>query len=114
MCWLPLRPLGPWACRETQSAPAWNRSPADMSKVPGRFNLLEINGATVIVDYGHNTSALEALIEAVELFPNHRRIAVYSAAGDRRDSDMIRQGEMLGDAFDQRDPLRGSLPARPG
>ena len=51
---------------------------ADMSKVPGRFNLLEINGATVIVDYGHNTSALEVLIEAVELFPNHRRIAVYS------------------------------------
>jgi cyanophycin synthetase len=74
---------------------------ADMSKVPGRFNLLEINGATVIVDYGHNTSALEALIEAVELFPSHRRVSVYSAAGDRRDSDMIRQGELLGDTFDQ-------------
>jgi cyanophycin synthetase len=26
---------------------------------------------------------------------------VYSAAGDRRDCDMIRQGELLGDAFDR-------------
>ena len=73
----------------------------DMDKVPGRFNLLEIGGATVIVDYGHNTSALQALIEAIEQFPHHHRTAVYTAAGDRRDCDMIRQGEMLGDAFDR-------------
>ncbi|MBI3836643.1 MAG: cyanophycin synthetase [Planctomycetia bacterium] len=74
---------------------------ADLEKVPGRFNLLEVGGATVIVDYGHNTSALTALIEAIEQFPQERRTIVYSAAGDRRDCDMIRQGELLGDAFDR-------------
>jgi len=74
---------------------------ADSSKVPGRFNLLEVAGATVIVDYGHNISALSALIEAIEQFPQARRTIVYSAAGDRRDCDMIRQGELLGDAFDR-------------
>ncbi len=74
---------------------------ADLEKVPGRFNLLEIGGATVIVDYGHNVSALSALIEAIEQFPQERRTVVYSAAGDRRDCDMIRQGELLGDAFDR-------------
>jgi cyanophycin synthetase len=73
---------------------------ADMDQVPGRFNLLEVHGATVIVDYGHNPSALEAMIEAIELFPASRRLAVYTAAGDRRDCDMTRQGEQLGDAFD--------------
>jgi cyanophycin synthetase len=73
---------------------------ADMEKVPGRFNLLEVHNATVIVDYGHNPSALEAMIDAIELFPASRRLAVYTAAGDRRDCDMIRQGEQLGDAFD--------------
>ena len=26
---------------------------------------------------------------------------VYSAAGDRRDDDIVRQGELLGDAFDR-------------
>jgi cyanophycin synthetase len=74
---------------------------ADMEKVPGRFNLLEIHGATVIVDYGHNPSALEAMIDAIELFPASRRLAVYTAAGDRRDCDMVRQGQQLGNAFDR-------------
>jgi len=74
---------------------------ADLDKVPGRFNLLEIGGATVIIDYGHNVSSLSAVIDAIEQFPHERRTVVYSAAGDRRDCDMIRQGELLGDAFDR-------------
>jgi cyanophycin synthetase len=67
---------------------------------PGRFNLLEVSGATVVVDYGHNPSALSAILEAFKNFPEGRRRAVYSSAGDRRDCDMIRQGQILGDAFD--------------
>jgi cyanophycin synthetase len=74
---------------------------ADLEKVPGRFNLLEVAGTTVVVDYGHNVSALQALIGAIEQFPHERRTIVYSAAGDRRDCDMVRQGELLGDAFDR-------------
>ncbi len=74
---------------------------ADMEKVPGRFNLLEIHGATVIVDYGHNAHALAALVEAVGQFPNAHRTCVYSTAGDRRDCDLRRQGELLGEAFDR-------------
>jgi hypothetical protein len=61
----------------------------------------DINGATVIVDYGHNTDALAALIQAMERFPHQRRTCVYTTAGDRRDCDMIRQGELLGAAFDR-------------
>ena len=71
------------------------------STCPGRFNLLEVGGATVIVDYGHNASSLIAVIEAMEQFPHERRTAVYTCAGDRRDCDMIRQGELLGQAFDR-------------
>jgi cyanophycin synthetase len=74
---------------------------ADMQSLPGRFNLLEIHGATVVVDYGHNVSSLTAMIAAMEQFPHQRRIAVYTAAGDRRDCDMIRQGELLAAAFDK-------------
>jgi cyanophycin synthetase len=73
---------------------------ADLESSHGRFNLLEIGGATVIVDYGHNVSALESLIDAIEQFPASRRSVVYTAAGDRRDEDIVRQGELLGDAFD--------------
>ena len=74
---------------------------ADMEKVPARFNVLDIHGATVIVDYGHNVDALAALIPVMDKFPHQRRTCVYSTAGDRRDCDMNRQGELLGNAFDQ-------------
>lgn len=74
---------------------------ASIDKSPGRFNLLESGGATIVVDYGHNTSSLAAMLGALEQFPPGRRVAVYSAAGDRRDCDMIRQGEMLGNSFDR-------------
>jgi cyanophycin synthetase len=74
---------------------------ADMQTLPGRFNLLEIHGATVIVDYGHNVSSLAAMIDAMAQFPQQRRTVVYTAAGDRRNCDMIRQGELLAGAFDK-------------
>jgi len=74
---------------------------ADSDKVPGRFNVLEIEGATVVVDYGHNAHSLMAVIEALKGFPHARRTCVYSTAGDRRDCDIVRQGELLGAAFDR-------------
>ncbi len=74
---------------------------ADFEHTPARFNLFDFNGATVVLDYGHNTSSLASLLETFEPLPHKFRSAVYSAAGDRRDSDMIRQAELLGDAFDR-------------
>ncbi len=74
---------------------------ADIDKVPGRFNVLEIEGTTVVVDYGHNAHSLTAVIQALEGFPQSRRTCVYSTAGDRRDVDIVRQGELLGAAFDR-------------
>jgi cyanophycin synthetase len=74
---------------------------SDIQHLPGRFNLLDIRGIAVVVDYGHNPSSLAALIDALDQFPHRRRTAVYTCAGDRRDCDMIRQGELLGAAFDR-------------
>jgi cyanophycin synthetase len=72
-----------------------------MDNVPARFNLLDINGVTVVLDYGHNTSALAQLIDVLSQFPHERRAVVYSAAGDRRDCDIVQQGAQLGSAFDR-------------
>src|SRR5262249_29169402 len=68
---------------------------------PGRFNLLEVHGATVVLDYGHNVSSLRAVLEALAPLPHARRSAVYTAAGDRRDADLLGQAEPVGDAFDR-------------
>jgi cyanophycin synthetase len=72
----------------------------DVRQTPARFNLFEFGGATVVVDYGHNADALLALIDAISRLPHERRLVVYTAAGDRRDVDIIRQAEIIGNAFD--------------
>jgi cyanophycin synthetase len=73
---------------------------ADAGTVPGRFNLFEYRGATVIADYGHNPDAIRALVQAVGTLPSVRRSVVISGAGDRRDDDLRAQTRILGDAFD--------------
>jgi cyanophycin synthetase len=73
----------------------------DPSNTPGRFNMFDYRGATVIADYGHNPDAIHALVKAVDAIPARRRTVVISAAGDRRDEDIRLQTEMLGAAFDE-------------
>jgi len=73
----------------------------DLTRVPTRFNVFDVRGATVIVDFGHNVDALRAVIESLKTFPNERRAAVFSSSGDRRDEDIERMGELLGEAFDR-------------
>ncbi|OWY30815.1 cyanophycin synthetase [Herbaspirillum robiniae] len=74
---------------------------SDSGTAPGRFNLFDYKGATLIADYGHNPDAIAALIKAVDSMPAKRRSVVISGAGDRRDVDITRQTELLGDAFDE-------------
>jgi cyanophycin synthetase len=74
---------------------------SDASTAPGRFNLFSYRGATLIADYGHNPDAISALVAAVERMPAKRRSVVISGAGDRRDDDIRRQTQILGDAFDE-------------
>ena len=73
---------------------------SDASTAPGRFNMFSYKGATLIADYGHNPDAIQALVDAVESLPARRRSVVISGAGDRRDIDIRRQTEILGEAFD--------------
>ena len=73
---------------------------SDIGTTPGRFNVLVHRDATVILDYGHNASALLALNEAISKMPHRRRKVVYTAAGDRRDEDIHRQAEIIGGFFD--------------
>ena len=72
----------------------------DAQTAPGRFNVFDYRGATVIADYGHNPDAIQALVRAVDAMPAKRRSVVISGAGDRRDEDIRMQTEILGAAFD--------------
>ncbi len=72
----------------------------DTHNAPGRFNVMDYAGATVIADYGHNPDAMLALVAAVNAMPGQRRSVVISGAGDRRDNDISGQTVILGAAFD--------------
>ncbi|MBU0753045.1 MAG: cyanophycin synthetase [Gammaproteobacteria bacterium] len=73
----------------------------DLDNAPGRFNVFDYRGATVIADYGHNPDAMAALVGAVNAMPAQRRLVVISGAGDRRDEDIRQQTQILGAAFDE-------------
>jgi cyanophycin synthetase len=72
----------------------------ESDNAPGRFNVFDYRGATVIADYGHNPDAMQALVNAVEAMPAKRRLVLISGAGDRRDEDIRDQTRILGGAFD--------------
>ncbi|GAB3412657.1 cyanophycin synthetase [Massilia agilis] len=72
----------------------------ESNNAPGRFNVFDYRGATVIADYGHNPDAMQALVNAVEAMPAKRRLVLISGAGDRRDEDIRDQTRILGGAFD--------------
>lgn len=67
---------------------------------PGRTNLIDAGDMKVLIDYGHNVPALEALSELVSRIPAHRRIGVASAPGNRRDEDLFSLGVQLASMHD--------------
>jgi cyanophycin synthetase len=58
-------------------------------QVPGRMNVYDEHPFKVILDYGHNPAAIQAMVSlCTRLDVEGRRICVVSAPGDRRDEDI--------------------------
>ena len=75
----------------------------DADNAPGRFNMMDYRGATLVADYGHNPDAINALVQAFNALPiteGGKRTVVISGAGDRRDEDLREQTRILGASFD--------------
>jgi cyanophycin synthetase len=54
-------------------------------KNPGRCNVYEIDGYTVLVDFAHNPDALAALLDMSNRMPFRRKALCFGQAGDRPD-----------------------------
>jgi cyanophycin synthetase len=61
---------------------------ADHHMAPGRFNIMDLKGVQIILDYGHNAAAMKALMEGVEALGKRRTVMVLGLPGDRRDEDI--------------------------
>lgn len=57
---------------------------------PGRGNLMEIDGARILVDYAHNPHGVAALLQLASALPAERRLILLGQAGDR-DEGSIRE-----------------------
>ena len=75
---------------------------ASFEDSPGRMNIIEAHGVTVIIDYAHNPAALTALAGVLERFRgNGRLIGMVGLPGDRRDSDLRDAGAQAAGIFDE-------------
>jgi len=85
-------------------------------QAPGRMNIYDEHPFKVILDYGHNAAAVEAMCDLVErLEVSGRRICVIAAPGDRRDEDIKDIGRIAAGRFERYicrrdDQLRGRKP----
>lgn len=67
---------------------------------PGRFNILNYNNSTLILDYAHN---LDSIIYISKYFENksaNKKIVMFGAAGDREDNVIKKMTEYLYNTFD--------------
>jgi cyanophycin synthetase len=85
-------------------------------QAPGRMNIYDEHPFKVILDYGHNPAAVEAMCQLVRrLDVAGRRLCVLAAPGDRRDQDIADIGRIAAGHFDRYicrrdDQLRGRRP----
>lgn len=68
---------------------------------PGRFNIHDINGIRVILDYGHNIDGYRVVIDSLKQMKSGRLIGIIGVPGDRTDSSTITIGNMCGNCFDR-------------
>lgn len=61
---------------------------SDAADNPGRGNVFEVNGATVVMDFAHNEHSMAAIVATANNMPSTRKWLMLSAAGDRSDEDM--------------------------
>ncbi len=70
-------------------------------QAPGRMNVYDEHPFKVILDYGHNPAALQAVAAlASQMEVTGKRICVVSMPGDRRDEDVADAGAALAGHFD--------------
>ena len=74
---------------------------ASFFQAPGRMNVFDEHPFRVILDYGHNPAAIEAMTKLIQqLDPDGRRICVVTLPGDRRDEDIAEAARIVAGGFD--------------
>lgn len=68
---------------------------------PGRANLYRLNGGHVMVDYGHNTEAFDAICRMTSTWNDRQVTGIISVPGDRDDAIIDRAARAAAKGFDR-------------
>src|ERR1041385_8769615 len=68
---------------------------------PGRANLYRLNGGHVMVDYGHNTEAFDAICRMTSRWNDRQVTGIITVPGDRDDSIIDRAARAAAKGFDR-------------
>lgn len=55
---------------------------------PGRANVYDVDGATIIIDFAHNPHGMTAIARMAGAFDAERRLVLFGQAGDRGDDEI--------------------------
>jgi cyanophycin synthetase len=69
-----------------QIAPGLARFRGTADENPGRLNLFDLGGVTVVADFAHNPHGMDALVKMASALPARRRLLMLGHAGDRDDN----------------------------
>ena len=72
----------------------------DESCNPGRFNMYNVNGATVVLDYGHNIEGYKAVLSGAKMLKHRRMVGIIGVPGDRSNRSVKELGRIAGSNFD--------------
>ncbi|HEX8609013.1 MAG TPA: Mur ligase family protein, partial [Pedobacter sp.] len=67
---------------------------------PGRMNLFEFRKLKLMVDYAHNEAGYRELKKYAEGVPASTKTGILAVAGDRREQDIVKLGNLAADIFD--------------
>ncbi|MCK4717210.1 MAG: cyanophycin synthetase, partial [Thermoplasmata archaeon] len=70
-------------------------------QLPGRMNVIDMGRYKVLIDYGHNSSAIEALSQILPYLSDGTWINVAGGTGNRLDKDIIGFGEAVARIYDK-------------
>ena len=69
-------------------------------QTPGRMNLFEVKGKTVLIDFAHNPDGFEGIRDYLATVQSPMKIGIIVGTGDRLESDLVRIGEIAAEMFD--------------
>jgi cyanophycin synthetase len=71
----------------------------DMESNPGRFNIMDMGGFKVMLDYSHNPAGYSEVMKFLEKIDTKRLVGIIGMPGDRNDSSIYKAGKICSKYF---------------